>query len=136
MKKRERKQREKVFVAAKVDGLNHTEAVKLAYPEMTDIQQIRNKGCVLAKREDIQQQIMNELEKKIPGKWAVEILKGKVANEGPDSIKALSLYFDIVGAKKTEHHIKSESKNLNFNIHIDGNKIQEAIRKARGEDVG
>lgn len=132
-KKKEKRRREKVFVEAKVNGLSNEKSAALAFPELSNRQVLRNKGWKLSKREDIQGEILGTLEKKIPGRWAVEILRKKVEKEGPDSIKALNLYFELVGAKRTEHLIKSESKNVNFNIHIQADKIQEALRKARND---
>ncbi len=133
--KRERKMKkeraEKAFVKARAEGHNKIQSAGIAYPEVENYKTLQSKAYALSKREDIQKSIICEIERTIPGKWAIEVLKNKMEVEGKDSVKALSLYFDLVGAKKTEHLVKSESKNLNFNINIDGMKVQEAVRKAR-----
>ena len=128
-----KKAAEKTFIKARADGNNKIQSAKIAFPEVMGHKELARRATALSKREDIQLGIVEEIEKTIQPKWAVEILKDKIQDEGKDSIKALGLYFDIVGAKKTEHLVKSESKNVNFNINIDGAKIQEAVRKARAE---
>ena len=110
---------EKEFIKARASGLNQIDSVHKAFPDLSE-NYAKTKGVILGKREDIQRGIIAEIEKKIPGKWAVDILRQKIKLEGNESIKALSLYFDLVGAKKTEHLVKSESKNVNFNINIEG----------------
>ncbi len=123
--------RDRRYVAGKIGWVSNIDSAGLAFPEVSDRGVLKKRAWYLAQKESTQQKILKEVGKKIPPNLAVDLLKTKMENEGNDSIKALALYFDLVGAKKNEMFVQNESKSLSVNVNVEVDKIQDAIRAAR-----